>query len=604
MPLDDRRLALLLGSFMGDAIALGPHWDYNAGRIARVFGHINGYTDPPADGYHPGKRAGDFTHYGDQMLVLLRSMTQRGNHFNLAGFYGDWRAMWKDYGGFVDKATKQTLENMSNGQDAGQCGSDSNDLSGASRMAPILALAQADTPLSQLITDVGAQTAMTHGDIEVIESSAYFATVTHRVLQGAPPQVALSETADEEFAGLPAREWLDAALALLEEDSVTALGKLGLTCHAQDAFQSTVYIIAKYADNFTGALIENTMAGGDSAARGMLVGMVLGAAHGTEVIPKPWIKRLRAGKEILELVGAAPPKKKLKKQKTEEGRKSGPPPLPEVPPPAIPASPPPLPVAGSPTKQAPSSRVEFLNRKGQTLVGSLEKPGDSAPEAYAIFAHCFTCSKDIAAASRISRGLARRGIAVLRFDFTGLGNSEGDFANTNFSSNVTDLVAAADFLRDMHSAPEILIGHSLGGAAVLAAALQIPETNGVITIGAPADPAHVENLFSESLSAISSEGKAQVELGGRTFTIERQFLDDIRASGQSEIIAKLGASLLVMHSPEDNTVAIENGLRIFEAASYPKSFVSLEGADHLLTRHEDSEYVAELISAWSAKVIE
>ncbi len=247
-------------------------------------------------------------------------------------------------------------------------------------------------------------------------------------------------------------------------------------------------------------------------------------------------------------------------------------------------------------------KLSFENREGEKLAALLERPA-TKPNAYALFAHCFTCSKDIAAASRISRALAARGIGVLRFDFTGLGNSEGDFANTNFSSNVSDLVCAADQLRNKFEAPSLLVGHSLGGAAVLAAAGEIEEAKAVVTIGAPADPAHVSHLFESSRSEIESKGSAVVNLAGRQFEIKKQFLDDIASQPLRDRIKKLRKALLIFHSPVDDIVGIDNASAIFQAALHPKSFISLDKADHLLSRKLDSEYVAATISAWAGRYV-
>jgi putative redox protein len=247
-------------------------------------------------------------------------------------------------------------------------------------------------------------------------------------------------------------------------------------------------------------------------------------------------------------------------------------------------------------------RFEFQNEAGERLADLLERPeGDIA--ASAIFAHCFTCSKDVAAASRVSRALAAQGIAVLRFDFTGLGHSQGEFANTNFSSNVADLRSAAQALREQLGAPELLIGHSLGGAAVLAVAGDIPETKAVVTIGAPSDPAHVAHLLKDKQAEIEADGQAEVDLAGRTFTIKRQFLRDIESQRLAERIRTMRKALLVMHSPMDEIVAIDNASEIFLAARHPKSFVSLDKADHLLTRRADSEYVAVTIGAWARRYL-
>jgi len=249
-----------------------------------------------------------------------------------------------------------------------------------------------------------------------------------------------------------------------------------------------------------------------------------------------------------------------------------------------------------------TERIEFVGASGHRLAARLDSPTGS-PRAYALFAHCFTCSKDIHAASRISRGLAERGLAVLRFDFTGLGASEGEFANTNFSSNVADLAAAAEFLRSSRQAPQVLIGHSLGGAAMLAAAEQIPEARAVCTIGAPADPSHVRQLFTHSEEQIADQGEAEVAIGGRSFRIQRQFLFDLEEQNLGRRIRSLGKALLVLHSPRDTIVEIDNARRIFEAARHPKSFVSLDDADHLLSRRTDAGYVATIVSAWAERYL-
>jgi uncharacterized OsmC-like protein/alpha-beta hydrolase superfamily lysophospholipase len=251
----------------------------------------------------------------------------------------------------------------------------------------------------------------------------------------------------------------------------------------------------------------------------------------------------------------------------------------------------------------PAERFDFLNSRGERLSALLDRPVER-PRAYALFAHCFTCGKDVHAARRIAAGLTALGIAVLRFDFTGLGSSEGEFANTTFSSNVEDLVAAATHMRAQGHAPAILIGHSLGGAAILAAAEAIPEARAVVTIAAPADPAHVTHLFSNRIDEIRDAGEIEVSLGGRPFNIRREFLDDIETHKQTERIARLHKALLVFHSPTDEIVGIENATAIFVAAKHPKSFVSLAGADHLLSRKEDAAYVANVIAAWAERYLD
>lgn len=249
-----------------------------------------------------------------------------------------------------------------------------------------------------------------------------------------------------------------------------------------------------------------------------------------------------------------------------------------------------------------SEKFEFPGHSGESLAARLDLP-DTSPRAHALFAHCFTCTKDIVAASRIARALTEAGIAVLRFDFTGLGHSEGEFANTNFTSNVDDLIAAADHMRETLSAPDLIIGHSLGGAAVLAAVGRIDEVKAVVTIGAPADPGHLAHMFQNDAAEIAANGEAVVLLAGREFKIKQQFLDDIQAQTLEDCVSGLGRALLVMHSPVDNTVGIENAARIFEAAKHPKSFVSLDDADHLVSKEADANYVARAITGWASRYL-
>jgi putative redox protein len=250
----------------------------------------------------------------------------------------------------------------------------------------------------------------------------------------------------------------------------------------------------------------------------------------------------------------------------------------------------------------PPRSLQFPGASGDMLAARLDLP-PGKPRAYALFAHCFTCSKDSLAATRISQALTGEGFAVLRFDFTGLGGSGGDFANTNFSSNVADLVAAADFLRTTYTAPALLIGHSLGGAAVLAAAHRIPESVAVATIGAPSEPAHVRQLLAPAEAELTARGEAEIDLAGRRFHIRQQLLDDLAQSGTTEAIGRLRKALLIFHSPLDKTVSIDNAAQIFLAAKHPKSFVSLDQADHLVTRKEDALYIAQVLAAWAGRYV-
>ena len=250
-----------------------------------------------------------------------------------------------------------------------------------------------------------------------------------------------------------------------------------------------------------------------------------------------------------------------------------------------------------------SERFDFPNAKSEKLAAVLDLPL-GPPAAYALFAHCFTCGKDILAAKRIAEQLAIHGIAVLRFDFTGLGGSEGEFANSNFSSNVDDLVAAAEHLRKTKQAPAILIGHSLGGAAAIAAAHKIPDARCVVTIAAPYDPSHVTNLFKDQVDKIRAQGEVEVALAGRPFRIKREFLDDVAGKKLEDCLTNLRKALLVFHSPTDDLVGIDNASHIFGAAKHPKSFVSLAGADHMLSQKSDAVYVANVIAAWAERYLD
>jgi putative redox protein len=558
----DRIAGAVLGAFVADTLGLGVHWIYDPARIARHVGRLEGPIAPipGAAKYHPNRARGQFTHYGDQMLVLLRSVAEAGG-WSREGFAGRWAAMWDGYDGYVDQATRDTLA-------AGVSGSD--DLAGCGRMPALLpafadadadADADVDADESAFVAAARAQTAVTHGDAVLHEAGDFLARVLFRAVHGASLDDALAHALDHAYDHLPAQEWVEKARAQLGADgAAAAIAELGATCHVADAFPATIYLLLAFGDSLEQALIENAMAGGDSAGRGLLLGAILGARAGEGGIPAAWLEAMQATDEIRRLLGR-----------------------PEA-------------------ATAKGGKFEFANADGVQLAGALAMP-DGEPRAHAVFAHCFTCGKDIAAATRIARALARRGIAVLRFDFTGLGNSDGDFANTGFSSNVDDLVAAADALRERHAAPALLVGHSLGGAAVLAAAHRVPEVRGVVTIGAPAEPSHVLRLLEGSREAIEREGTADVNLAGRTFPISRSFLRDLEQQTLADRIADLGRDLLIMHAPADDVVGIDNARQIFTAARHPKSFLSLADADHLLTRRVDSTYVADVIAAWAGRLL-
>ena len=249
-------------------------------------------------------------------------------------------------------------------------------------------------------------------------------------------------------------------------------------------------------------------------------------------------------------------------------------------------------------------KVTFLNNENQELVGRLELPTNQNPHNFAVFAHCFTCNKNLSAVKNISKALIKNGFGVLRFDFTGLGESDGDFEDTNFSGNVNDLISASHFLETNYKAPSLIIGHSLGGAASIFAASEIKSIKAIATIGAPSNPKHVQHLLKSSIDEINTNGKAVINLSGRNFTIKKQFLEDLETKSLPETIDRINKALLVIHSPQDRIVNIKNAEEIYKAASHPKSFVSIDGADHLLMNRADSVYVGNVISNWAERYIE
>lgn len=250
------------------------------------------------------------------------------------------------------------------------------------------------------------------------------------------------------------------------------------------------------------------------------------------------------------------------------------------------------------------SKVSFKNSEGLELSGYLELPLNSHPHSYVLFAHCFTCNKNFFAVKNIARALSAQGYGVLRFDFSGLGESAGEFADTTFSGNVEDLISAAEWLEKEHQAPEMLIGHSLGGAAVIFAAAKLPSVTSVVTIGAPSSPVHVKHLLKSNLEEIEEKGVAEVNVGGRNFTIKKDFLEDINSHDLADFARDLKKAFLIMHSPQDRVVAVSNAEALYKNVKHPKSFVSLDGADHLLTDKEDSAYAGRVIASWASRYLE
>ena len=545
---------LILPSLFADALSLGPHWIYNPGKIARLYPDgIRAYDDPKSE-YHSTKKAGDFTHYGDQTFALLRSVAMHGKGWSIGDWKNDWRRWAEASGGYMDGASRRSLESLQAGVDTP---SDSNDLAGASRIAPLFAIFDGD----ELIRAAREQTALTHGDPQVVDAAEFFVRASEAVMAGASFSDAFDAAILADYGSLPAHKWLDLAVSASVGDLQEQANKLGLTCHVPEAFPLTLALALRFEDDALEALSANAMVGGDSAARGLLLGLLLGAKHGVGAFPAVWLDTLNAGGEVQALLTL-------------------------------------LGVGSEPRTE----KAVFPNPLGEKLDAVIDFP-TGPTRGFALFAHCFTCGKSLTVARRIASSLAEQGIATLRFDFTGLGASGGDFSETSFLTNLGDLVAAADFLREHHQAPSLLIGHSLGGAAVLAAAGRIPEVRGVVTIAAPADPAHVTHLLGADLDTIRKDGKAEVTLAGRRFTIGSKFLDDLTEHCQPCAIAELKRDLLIFHSPLDETVSIDNAAIIYQAAKHPKSFHSLAKADHLLTNPADADYVAGIIGAWARRLM-
>jgi len=249
-------------------------------------------------------------------------------------------------------------------------------------------------------------------------------------------------------------------------------------------------------------------------------------------------------------------------------------------------------------------KVSFKNRSGETLVGRLSLPANQHPHNFVLFAHCFTCNKNFRAIRNISRALTTDGFGVLRFDFTGLGESEGEFSDSNFSGNVEDLLEAAEYLKQHFTSPTLIIGHSLGGAAAIIAAQKISSIRAIATIGAPSNPLHVKHIFKDDIETINDKGTSEVNIGGRSFTIKKQFLDDLKSQSFQETLKNIGKSILILHSPQDKIVEIKNSEEIYIAAHHPKSFISLDGADHLLSNPQDATYTGEIIGKWSKRYLE
>ncbi len=531
-------------ALVADSLSLGPHWIYNQAKLERVY--PDGITEPqpPLSSYHPRRGAGQLTHYGDQTLWLSRLIDKNG------GFDPErWKSVWMEnmgsYDGYIDGASRDTMAA------GGSKPSTSNDLAGATRIAPLLDLAMS---LDETIAAARQQTRLTHGDPGVADAAEFFVRATFAVRDGASLEQALLTAAGEgTYDDLNPTAAIERASNSDPVDYRKASSELGLTCHLPEAFPLTLYFALRPGAEFAGAMSDNGMAGGDTSARAMLLALLFAARDGD--VGAPLSDRLRLSQDS---------------------------PLPEI---------------------VPGSNRVSLAGPGGTLAGVLEMP-EGTPVAFALFAHCFTCGKDFVPEARITRNLALRGIATLRIDFSGIGKSEGAFAETSFLTNLEDLEVAAAWLARNFAPPSLLVGHSLGGTAALAGAARIESVRAVATIGAPWEPGHVLHLFDQHLDQIRREGEAEVKLAGRPFRVGRRFLDDLEKHDHPEALGGLrGIDVLVMHSPVDNVVSIDNAGEIFQALKHPKSFVSLGDADHLLTREKDTAFVAEVIAAWASRAV-
>ena len=299
--MSDMARSMVLASFVGDALALGPHWEYDPAVLLARFGRISEYTAPPPGGYHAGRNPGELTHYGDQTLVLLQSVAESGG-FDLDDFSRRWKALFREYSGYVDAATRMTLKIFDFGEGPENSGSNSNDLAGASRIAPLVYVLRDNLPA--LVAAVRAQTKMTHNHAQVIEAAEFFARAARAVLGGARPVEALSMAAEGGYASAPIGRWLDMGLASTGEDTVAAIGRFGRSCHIDEAMPGVIHLVAKYADALQTGLVQNVMAGGDSAARGLLSGMILGGAQGMDALPERWLTGLSCREAVARALDA------------------------------------------------------------------------------------------------------------------------------------------------------------------------------------------------------------------------------------------------------------------------------------------------------------
>ncbi len=532
-------------ALVADSLSLGPHWVYNQSKVARVFPDGIFELSAPVAPYHEGKEAGDLTHYGDQLL-WLSELTQEQGGFDLAAWRTHWLKLASKYDGYLDGATKETLESDGMGV------STSKDLAGVSRIAALMDL---DLDEESTVLAAREQTGLTHGKADIVEAAEFFVRALFKVKAGMGFEEALEAAAQaKNYEGLDPSGELVKAKEMTGVDLLEASTQLGLTCYVPDAFPLTLYVLLHHGESFETAMSQNGLCGGDTSARAMLLALFFVARDGD--VGQPLYGKLK-----LNGVRA-----------TDLQIKVG------------------------------ANSVEIETADGN-LAAVLHQPAGEV-RAYALFAHCFTCGKDFYPATRIASRLAEYGIATLRVDFAGVGKSSGKFEETSFLTNVDDLTTAAQWLRVHAQAPRLLIGHSLGGAAVYAAAGLLEEVQAVVSIGAPSDPSHVVKLFADKVEEIETKGMAEVSLAGRSFSIGKKFLDDIREGDHMAKLRGLSGHKLVMHAPDDATVPMVNAGEIYSALTHPKSFIALANADHLLTRQKDTDYVASVISAWADNALQ
>lgn len=545
-------------SLTADALSLGPHWVYNQSKLKRIYPNGIATFSDPVSSYHPNKTAGDFTHYGDQTLLLYKTLA-KSNSFSLEAWRADWLSAMSGYTGYVDSATKETIQSQ------GLQPSHSDDLAGAARLAPLLDLG---LNLETTVLAAREQTALTHGDPGVADAAEFYVRAVYAIQAGASRADALEQASKEgKYTSLDAQAHMDQARSYLGKDILSAAAEIGLTCHLKEAFPLSLFFALQPDASLIECISLNGLAGGDTSARSLLFSLLYA----------------QESREEIQVLFSKLPKSETPFTNSDAANTT----------------------SGSQVVDLSTgtNSVNIPTEHGN-LAGVLEAP-EGQPKAYALFAHCFTCGKDFLPEKRITQRLAKQGIATLRIDFRGLGHSEGDFSKTSFLTNIEDLVSASRWLETHLEAPQLLIGHSLGGAAVLASAAFIPSTKAISTIGAPAEPAHVKHLFEAYIPEIMSKGSAEVTLAERRFTIGKTFLDDLEDLEHLTQICKLkGIDKLIMHSPEDTTVPLRNAGEIYSALSHPKSFISLAGADHLLMKARKAEYVADLISLWSSSALD